>query len=541
MENLSGWQASFAEPEQPQWEARPEQPPRESVSTRSLQLVIREDVTDTNRFFGRLEKERLGYDVAIFRRGICAGWIAANSVTTSTELVSAYRSRVKNGDVIYAIKHGSWHLEVSGTLKTSDGRSRDYTLDLTLSIINTRQFIEQYVQYSNQHQDPVELALRAIKGFLRQVMSQIAHDHMTEHDLINAALEALKYENNAAFGLSVNRADVLVFDIDPHLKELQDIQETIEKSRLEAQGTTAVDEIKARNEANQRLIAKQADVEITRLEGNVRREESGKDAEHEASLEQQKLQQMLANLAYQTQLEEAQRAKEERDARHEGKLALIRASNQAHIRVTEVRDEFIKELSRIRSEIVKNIRDAVGNDQQSIDEALEASGILELLDAFDRLAGSGSHARPSRPAITAASEETEPDFTVPPGHAGDVWPPAGTGPLPGIIKQDITEDPVLLISDLGLKLMHTSLGDGRGQLTGLGQDTAFLICSCATRGPAEQAHLQAGDILVTMNDIPLATLNDLARAVSVCKAGQEIPFLVLRDRALIPGTVKMPR
>lgn len=531
MENQADWPAPFIESAQPQ---------REAISTRTLQLVIREEVTDTNRFFGRQEKQRLGYDVAIFRNGAYAGLIAADSFTTPGELANAYRRRVKNGDVIYAIKNGQWHLEVSDTLRTSDGRFRTYILDLSLSIVSTKQFIEQYVQYSNQYNDPVELASRAIKGFVRQVMGQMAHDHMTERDLINAALEALKYENNSAFGLSVNRADVLTFDIDPHVKALRDIQRDIEKGALEAQGSGTIDEIKARNEANQRLIAKQTDADITRLEGNVRREENSKDAALSAELEQRKLQGAIDNLIYHNQLEEARRAKEERDARHEGEIARIRANNQAHVLVTEMRDDFIKRLGQMAREFDKNVRLAVNDEGKGVEEALASSGILELLDAVDRLAGSASQTRPPRPMITPAEDDAAPDFATAPGRTSGEWS-TSTGPLPGILKQGTPEDPVLLISDLGLKLIQISPGEERSQLTGLGQETAFLICACAAHSPAEQAHLQVGDILVTMNEIQLVTLNDLSQAVSAGRAGQELSFLVLRDRALIPGTIRIPR
>ncbi|HLG78248.1 MAG TPA: PDZ domain-containing protein, partial [Ktedonobacteraceae bacterium] len=58
--------------------------------------------------------------------------------------------------------------------------------------------------------------------------------------------------------------------------------------------------------------------------------------------------------------------------------------------------------------------------------------------------------------------------------------------------------------------------------------------------PVEQARLQVGDILVEMNALPLATLEDLSRAVSSARPGQELSFVALRDRALISGTIKLP-
>ena len=510
-----------------------------TVSTETLQLVIREEVTEANRFFGRPVISRVGYDLAIFRQGTIAGWIAANSVTTLNELGKAYRSRVKNGDVVYAIKNGQWHLEISDTLRTKDGRSRDYTLDLTLSIIDARQFIEQYVQYSNQHTDPVEMVSRAIKGFLRQTMGLIDHDLMSDRDLINAALEALRYENNSAFGLVVNRADVLRFDIDPHIKKLREIDQRIEKGSLEAKGEGTIGKIKAQNDADVKIIAKKADVEVNRLERDAQREQSWKDATFEAELERHKLHQIIDNLAYHNQIEEAKLAKEVRAAEHEGRLVRIRANNQASVQVTEIRNELIKDLSRMKEEYLRSIREAVEDDQQRIGAALADSGLLELLAALERLSGSSATAHRSLPSIAQTSAETFPD-TGAPGKPSGEWPSPTTGPLPGILKQDVAEDPILLIADLGLKLILTSLGEEQSPLTGLGQHTAFLICGVITHSPVEQARLQVGDILVEMNALPLATLEDLSRAVSSARPGQELSFVALRDRALISGTIKLP-
>jgi S1-C subfamily serine protease len=51
-------------------------------------------------------------------------------------------------------------------------------------------------------------------------------------------------------------------------------------------------------------------------------------------------------------------------------------------------------------------------------------------------------------------------------------------------------------------------------------------------GPAEQAGLMLGDILVTLGDRPIRRLDDLMSALSGDRVGSEIPLQVIRGGSL---------
>jgi len=76
--------------------------------------------------------------------------------------------------------------------------------------------------------------------------------------------------------------------------------------------------------------------------------------------------------------------------------------------------------------------------------------------------------------------------------------------------------------------LFTAEVEGHVEVIGLAQD-----------GPAEQAGLQAGDVIVKVNSQPIATMIDLYRkALSSGKAGVDIPMTVLRDTYAFDLVVK---
>jgi len=66
---------------------------------------------------------------------------------------------------------------------------------------------------------------------------------------------------------------------------------------------------------------------------------------------------------------------------------------------------------------------------------------------------------------------------------------------------------------------------------GLAQSTAVLVAELVAGGPADRAGVQAGDLLVALDDAPVAGVDDLHRLLTGERAGVPARLTLLR-RAL---------
>jgi S1-C subfamily serine protease len=60
-----------------------------------------------------------------------------------------------------------------------------------------------------------------------------------------------------------------------------------------------------------------------------------------------------------------------------------------------------------------------------------------------------------------------------------------------------------------------------------------MVSDLAADGPGKQAGLQAGDVLVSFDGIPLTGVDDLHRALTAERAGLPVPLGLLRRTELL--------
>ena len=68
--------------------------------------------------------------------------------------------------------------------------------------------------------------------------------------------------------------------------------------------------------------------------------------------------------------------------------------------------------------------------------------------------------------------------------------------------------------------------------------TGVQILEVAPRSSADQAGLQAGDVIVSLADRVVETMDDLHRLLSIVSPDQPIPLQVLRQDELVQLTVE---
>ncbi len=72
---------------------------------------------------------------------------------------------------------------------------------------------------------------------------------------------------------------------------------------------------------------------------------------------------------------------------------------------------------------------------------------------------------------------------------------------------------------------------------GLQQTSGAMISETVPDGPAKQAGLQAGDVVVSFDGAPVTGVDDLHRALTQERAGSPVPLGILRRTELLTVTV----
>jgi S1-C subfamily serine protease len=88
-------------------------------------------------------------------------------------------------------------------------------------------------------------------------------------------------------------------------------------------------------------------------------------------------------------------------------------------------------------------------------------------------------------------------------------------------------------SRLGLSAQTVPITTRVRRFHGLQQASGVMVAELAVDGPGKQAGLQAGDVLVALDGIPLAGVDDLHRALTVERAGSPVPLRLLRRTELL--------
>ncbi len=88
-------------------------------------------------------------------------------------------------------------------------------------------------------------------------------------------------------------------------------------------------------------------------------------------------------------------------------------------------------------------------------------------------------------------------------------------------------------SRLGVSAQTVPITTRVRRFHGLDQATGVMISELAPDGPGKQAGLQAGDVLVSFDGVPVTGVDDLHRALTEERAGIEVPLRLLRRTELL--------
>ena len=72
------------------------------------------------------------------------------------------------------------------------------------------------------------------------------------------------------------------------------------------------------------------------------------------------------------------------------------------------------------------------------------------------------------------------------------------------------------------------------------QSTGVRIMRILNQGPAEAAGLQAGDLIIVLDGVPVLGIDDLLRVLDHERIGRRVPIVALRrgerlDKAVVPS------
>jgi S1-C subfamily serine protease len=94
-------------------------------------------------------------------------------------------------------------------------------------------------------------------------------------------------------------------------------------------------------------------------------------------------------------------------------------------------------------------------------------------------------------------------------------------------------------SRLGVSVQTVPISTRVRRFHGLTQPTGAMVSDLAPDGPAHQAGLQTGDVIVAFDGLTVAGADDLHRSLTAERAGLAAPMQILR-RAEILSLAVMP-
>lgn len=92
-------------------------------------------------------------------------------------------------------------------------------------------------------------------------------------------------------------------------------------------------------------------------------------------------------------------------------------------------------------------------------------------------------------------------------------------------------------SRLGISAQTVPIGIRLRRFHNLDQPTGVMVAELAADGPARQAGVQAGDVIVALDGAPVRGVDDLHRTLTAERAGQATVLRVLRRAELLDQTV----
>jgi len=107
-----------------------------------------------------------------------------------------------------------------------------------------------------------------------------------------------------------------------------------------------------------------------------------------------------------------------------------------------------------------------------------------------------------------------------------------------VISRQLVERGTVVRAFLGVAL-DSKFSPAAATSVGLRRPRGARITRITPGSPAEAAHLQAGDVILKYNDVPVDNDTHLINMVTVSEVGKEVPLLIFREQKLMTIPVKV--
>ena len=105
-----------------------------------------------------------------------------------------------------------------------------------------------------------------------------------------------------------------------------------------------------------------------------------------------------------------------------------------------------------------------------------------------------------------------------------------TGTLPGILRQ---QNDTINITDLGITLLQIELSENQRNIASTHTSTAFVISALNDSGPARQAQLTVGDIVIEIDGQEPTDTQSISRILKSYKPGSTVSLCILHGEELM--------
>jgi serine protease Do len=109
-----------------------------------------------------------------------------------------------------------------------------------------------------------------------------------------------------------------------------------------------------------------------------------------------------------------------------------------------------------------------------------------------------------------------------------------------IVGRQLIETGEVVRAFMGVKL-SSNFGPSMATEVGLPRPVGAYVTGVEAKSPAEAAKLQAGDVILEFNRVPVEDSNHLINLVSLTPVGKRVPLVVFRDRKPLTIIVEVGR
>ena len=409
-------------------------------------------------------------------------------------------------NTILQVNLGYRHITVSGHLRTADGFSRKYGLELRLRVSNSSLFASQYMQRS----DPIFLVQKEIERILDMYAQQTLHNTMSNNDIRRMATQDFSSVTHANHGVVIDQVIQTYLNLDPRYAEIQDIRWDTRREEARLQESVYLSELELRLQTPVQNM--RDDIEIERANKFIvhNRRQDVLQGEHD-------------------------RIQEEVQQEH---LLRLNTRQNQHTRLQEAQNTFARGIN-------SNIEDDFRRGYRA-EEVLDDHPELQLNapggTGFRRLPqGRTGQNAPSEPPAIRAKQMRRP---------ADIDSEVVEGVTRTVSIEEVQAAPSITIrARRGNQENSSSEQTAQGTTTTIYNallgatlevipetqratltlhSIAFAVQQVDLGGPAQRGNMHSGDFLVEINDQPISTTQTLARILDACEENVPVTIRVMR-------------